>query len=146
MTSLSLISAIVLAITDGDTIKVKTERHPQVIVRLACVDSIEKRQPMGKTATTNLAQMIPVGSKVKIKPHTIDRYGRTVAEVFSNSQSVGLNQVNAGYAVVYRVPAYLKHCNVPDLDKAEKYAKLKKLGIWSVNPVCLPSDYRKKLC
>jgi micrococcal nuclease len=54
--------------------------------------------------------MLPVGPTVTIKRHTTDRYGCTVAEVFSeNGRNVGLAMVQQGNAFAYR--RYLGQCD-----------------------------------
>ena len=51
-----------------------------------------------------LQQRLPRGQLVSILPHTTDRYGRTVAEVFSDS-NINLVMVEVGQAYPLRGPA-----------------------------------------
>ena len=43
-----------------------------------------------------------VGSVVSLRPQTIDKYGRTVAEVFRGGQNTKLAMVSSGQAFAYR--------------------------------------------
>jgi len=51
-------TGLVTAITDGDTIKILTPSKQQIKVRLAEIDTPEKRQPYGKKAKQVLSDMI----------------------------------------------------------------------------------------
>ena len=47
---------------------------------------------------------------VSLRPQTIDKYGRIVAEMFRNGQYVNLAMVSSGQAFAYR--KYLAACDV----------------------------------
>ena len=51
-----------------------------------------------------LQQILPIGTSVRLQVKDVDRYGRTVAEVFTASSPVPVNQrlVSQGWAYVYR--------------------------------------------
>jgi endonuclease YncB( thermonuclease family) len=84
--------ATVLSIGDGDTIRVR-QAGRAVTVRLACIDAPETAQsPYGHEARRYLQQRLPIGREVSLDVKTTNRYGRTVAEVFSG--------VNINLAVV----------------------------------------------
>lgn len=119
----------ILSVGDGDTVRVVSDEGNKTI-RLACIDAPEKAQaPYGSNAKAFLLKSIPVGSKVSIKPFTTDRYGRLVAEVFSNGNNINLQVVRSGNAFVYR--SFLKGCDKDAYLGAENEAKANKLGIWS---------------
>lgn len=85
--------AQVISVGDGDTIRI-SGRDRALTVRLACIDAPETAQSWGKMATERLRQLLPQGQPVQIRPIEIDRYGRTVAEVFiGNSDPVNLQMV-----------------------------------------------------
>lgn len=72
-------SGKVVAVTDGDTIKVMHEGKAEKI-RLYGIDCPEKKQPFGNKAkqfTSDLA----FGKIVTIRDKGKDRYGRTIGEV-----------------------------------------------------------------
>ncbi|MHC5719193.1 MAG: thermonuclease family protein [Nostoc sp.] len=75
-----------------------------------------------------------------------DRYGRTVAEIFSSKNGIEKNfneeQLSSGLAMVY--PSYVKKCpNKLAFEKAEAIAQSKKLGVWNGN-YQRPWDYRRR--
>jgi micrococcal nuclease len=136
------INGIVASVGDGDTFRMKDERTI-LTVRLACIDAPEmKQKPYGAAAANRLRQLLPVGQAVILKVVNIDRYTRTVAEVYSGNRSINLALVQEGYAVIY--PQYLKGC--PDLQErlisGEASAKSRRLGIWAQNNPVMPWDYR----
>lgn len=84
------VEATVLSVGDGDTIKVKGNTG-NITVRLGCLDSPERNQnPWGLQSTNRLKQLLPVGSKISLKPIETDRYGRLVAEVYVGNRSIKL--------------------------------------------------------
>lgn len=145
MTSLPLaaFAAVVVSIGDGDTLRVRaTPESPPMTIRLACVDAPERNQlPWGAAAGPALRELLPVGSLVRVRPHAIDRYGRTVAEVFRGNRSAGLALVRHGYAFAYR--DYLAGCSGQYL-RMEATARNQGLGVWSVlGGIQRPWDWRR---
>lgn len=138
----SRLSGKVVSVGDGDTVRVQ-QGNRTLTVRLACVDAPEMKQaPYGQQAATRLKQLIPQGKAVQLRPVTTDRYGRMVAEVYVDGQSINLSLVQEGQAVVYR--EYLNGCAETQSQylQAENVAKQKKLGFWNQpNPV-MPADFR----
>jgi endonuclease YncB( thermonuclease family) len=70
---------LVVAVTDGDTIKVLHNGKAEKI-RLYGIDCPEKKQAFGKKATQFTAGMV-FKQMVDVKPTATDRYGRTIAWV-----------------------------------------------------------------
>jgi micrococcal nuclease len=149
----------VISVGDGDTIRVefattKPANNPNTdilqisyapaTVRLGCIDAPElKQQPWGTKSRDRLKQLLPVGKTVQIREITKDRYGRMVAEVYLGKQSINLQLVQEGAAVIYR--QYFNGCaaTAKQFEQAEAAAKKKKLGFWNqANPV-MPWDFRK---
>jgi hypothetical protein len=56
----------------------------------------------GAAFRQRIQELALVGSLVSLRPQTIDMYGRTVAEVFSNGQNINLAVVSSGQAFAYR--------------------------------------------
>jgi micrococcal nuclease len=137
------INGTIISVGDGDTIRVKTP-DKTLTVRLSCIDSPElKQQPYGQAAANRLKQLLPMGQTVTLRIADTDRYGRTVAKVYTGSTSISLALVQEGQAAVYR--QYLSGC--PELRdrllSAEAQAKQKRLGLWvQANPV-MPWEFRK---
>jgi len=135
------IRAIVLSIGDGDTIRVR-QGGQAITVRLACIDAPEAAQsPYGQQARLYLQQRLPIGREVVLDVKTTDRYGRTVAEVFS-SVNINLALVEDGQAFAYR--QYLSGCNAKDYLDAELRAGRRRFGVWQVRGgITRPWDFRR---
>jgi len=138
----NLSSAQIISVGDGDTIRAKMQGQT-VTIRLGCVDAPEMAQrPFGVQARDRLQQILPSGQTVQVRSIERDRYGRLVAELFLESQSVNLRMVTQGQAVVYT--QYLSGCAATQNQylQAENQAKQQRLGLWSqANPV-MPWDFR----
>ena len=139
------LQATVVSVGDGDTVRVRTSAKT-LTVRLACMDAPEMSQrPFGQASANRLKQLLPVGQTVALKIVDTDKYGRTVAKIYSGSLSVNLALVQEGQAVVYR--QYLAGC--PELrDRllaAEASAKSRRLGLWEQSDPVMPWDYRHRV-
>ncbi|WP_243458310.1 thermonuclease family protein [Nostoc sp. UIC 10630] len=136
----------VASVADGDTITVRRGGETKKI-RFCGIDAPEKAQPLGKESKANLQRLVnEVGGRVMITPIESDRYGRTVAEIFSSKNGVekSLNeeQLSSGNAYIYT--QYVGKCpNKIAFGNAEVIAQSKKLGVWSGN-YQRPWDYRKQ--
>ncbi|WP_199336843.1 thermonuclease family protein [Oscillatoria sp. FACHB-1407] len=134
----------VVSTGDGDTLRVR-DRGQVITVRIACTDAPERAQvPWGDRAAARLRQLLPPGQAVQLRVVDIDRYGRTVGEVFLGNEPVGVILVREGLVAVYR--DYLSGC--PDTDdlylQAEAQARQQRRGLWSeANPV-MPWDFRRQ--
>ena len=94
---LELAICLVIAITDGDTLKVRCGsegRYEQITVRLAGIDAPEKKQPYGQRARKELAALCQ-GVQARIQPRSTDRWRRAVADVQCNGTDVA--QYGRGY-------------------------------------------------
>ena len=128
-----------IEITDGDTIKINGEK-----IRFSGIDTPELKQTCIKKGESNscgiTAKQILVDkigdNKVICVSEGKDQYKRTLAECFVNDESLSSYLVRSGYAFAYR--RYSKKF-IPD----EDYAKLNKLGMWSME-FDYPWDWRKK--
>jgi endonuclease YncB( thermonuclease family) len=119
-----------VAVKDGDTIAVLTRDKKTITCRLDSIDAPEKGMDYGQAAKKYLSSLI-FGKQVYIEPHTLDKYGRTVATVWLGDVNVNLQMVKAGFAWVYR-----KYARDRAYYDAEATAKANRLGLWSLpNPV-----------
>ena len=128
-----------IKITDGDTIKVNGEK-----IRFSGIDTPELKQicikqgvkkPCGITAKEILMNKIADNKIVCIREGK-DQYRRTLAECFVNNESLSSFLVKSGYAFAYR-----RYSTKFIAD--EDFAKLNKLGMWSME-FDYPWDWRKK--
>jgi endonuclease YncB( thermonuclease family) len=135
------LSATVLSIGDGDTIRVR-QAGRAVTVRLACIDAPETAQsPHGQQARSYLQQRLPVGREVRLEVKTTDRYGRSVAEVISDI-NINLALVEDGQAFAYR--QYLSGCDAKEYLDAEYRASRRRYGVWQVEGgITRPWDFRR---
>lgn len=143
----------VIRVSDGDTIAVRQTDGREKKLRLCGIDSPEIKhgkqpgQPLGIKAKANLQRLVnEAEGTVMVTEIESDRYGRTVAEVFSSKNGVEKNfnseQVLSGMAIVY--PQYVKKCPNGDVFvKAEAIAQSKKLGVWS-GSYQKPWEYRRE--
>ena len=135
------ISATVLSIGDGDTIRVR-QAGRSITVRLACIDAPETAQsPYGQQARNYLQQRLPIGREVFLDVKTTDRYGRSVAEVFSGV-NINLALVEDGQAFPYL--QYLGDCKAQEYLDAEHRASRRRFGVWQApGAITRPWDFRR---
>ena len=119
------IAGKVVKVADGDTITVLVGRD-QVRVRLANIDTPERKQPWGKKAKQALADLV-AGAWVEVEVLDIDRYGRTVGLVLVNGIEANRALVRSGDAWVY--PKYNRD---PDLPGIEVEARAAGRGLWAL--------------
>jgi len=94
-------TAGVVGIADGDTIRVLHDNR-EVRIRLHGIDCPEKGQAFGTRAKQFTADLV-FGKDVRICVRDIDRYGRTVAEVWlEDGRMLNRELVGAGLAWWYR--------------------------------------------
>jgi endonuclease YncB( thermonuclease family) len=120
-------SVELISVGDGDTIRVRGANGKPVTIRLACIDAPESAQSSGPQATATLRQLLGAG-RLEIRPQTVDRYGRTVAEVYAGGQNVNVAMVANGAAFVYH--QYLQGCDASAYQVAEDSAMRRRLGVW----------------
>jgi endonuclease YncB( thermonuclease family) len=131
------------SIHDGDTLRVRSSKGEILKVRFACVDAPELKQPLGQESRNYLRSMInEARGKVKIQIVDVDRYGRSVAELWTKSGLLQSRMAAAGMAFAY--DQYSKNCPHWDAVKSsEKAASELKVGVWRSPNFERPWDYRK---
>lgn len=127
------------SVVDGDTIRVRIDGE-RVTVRLLGIDTPETGRPdtpvqcYGPEADARAAELLPRGSQVRLAVDPTqdreDRFGRLLAYVFRDGESVSVNQrlVAEGYARAYVVgrPFVL----APAFHRAEATARRQQRGLW----------------
>lgn len=129
----------VVGITDGDSLTVLVDRTP-IKVRLAEIDSPEKKQPFGTRAKQALSDLC-FGQQATVEKTAVDRYGRTVARVECQRRDASTEQVRSGMAWVFR--RYAKKDS--PLYPIEADARAARRGLWIDDTVEAPWDYRARL-
>lgn len=149
LTSFSQTKAIVLAVHDGDSYKVKTQ-DTTMWVRLIGVDCPEvisnyvvANQDFGVETAVHIRQMLK-GDTVTIDSVGTDIYNRQLTRVTFDSIDMTHYLVANGYGWYYysqKMP--LKERN--QLKALQKEAQKNKLGLWGMDGEKIkPSDFRKK--
>lgn len=133
-------SAKVVAVSDGDTIKVLHDGRQEKI-RLYGIDAPEKGQEFGQKAGDFTGSLL-AGRTVDVQPKDTDRYGRTVGIVLVDGQILNELIVRNGYAWVYR--PYCKESFCSSWIQAEAAARLQKKGLWSDPAIIPPWDWRQQ--
>ncbi|MCB4378257.1 nuclease [Synechococcus sp. MU1650] len=141
--SLPASGSTIISVGDGDTIRIR-DGSEKLTVRLACIDAPEISQnPYGSRSRDFLKKMLPLGTKVTLRIQTIDRYGRSVAEVFTKKGNINESIIEQGHGFVYR--RYLSKCNGSRYLSLERQAQKLGLGVWSTSSTGIqrPWDYRR---
>ena len=129
--------AKVVGVSDGDTVNVLTDKpcnsgkncksgKIQYRVRLAEIDTPEKKQPYGSRSKQALSDLV-FGRLVKVDTVDTDRYGRLVANLYVDGKWVNAELVKSGSAWVYR-----QYAKSPLLFEFEKDARINKRGLWGL--------------
>jgi micrococcal nuclease len=124
-------------VLDGDTVEVMHDGKAERI-RLAQIDCPEKNQPFGQAAKRYVLD-IAAQKIVTVQVDTVDRYGRTVGEVFL-PDGINLNKqiVGSGYAWQYK--RYSKDTEYADLELG---ARVQRLGLWQEKNPIPPWQWRR---
>lgn len=125
-------------VIDGDTVEVmhdgKVER-----IRLAQIDCPEQGQPFGQAAKRYVLK-VAAQKIVTVEVETVDRYGRTVGEVFlPDGSNLNKRIVGAGYGWQYK-----KYSKDPAYADLEAEARAAKLGLWKDKNPIPPWEWRRE--
>ena len=134
-----LITARVVGITDGDTIKVLAPGNKLVKIRLHGIDCPEGGQAFGKKAKQFVSDQC-FGKTIQYREVDIDRYGRTVATVYLESgKELNLEIIKAGFAWHYR-----RYSDRQDYADAEEEARRAGIGLWVDKDPTPPWEWRRE--
>jgi micrococcal nuclease len=79
------VPATVERVIDGDTIAVTLDLGWEIYkhdhVRVAHIDAPELKTPEGKLARAYAETLLPVGRKIIVVSHSLDKYGRALATI-----------------------------------------------------------------
>jgi endonuclease YncB( thermonuclease family) len=122
-----------LYVTDGDTIKLNGDR-----IRLTCIDAPEKTQPYSLEAKEHLMKLLE-GKEIQVVKESTDRYGRILAWLIVEGDTINNKMVEDGFAWWYEY-----YCgDNKTLERLQTTAKEKKIGLWlDPNPIN-PYQWRK---
>jgi len=128
----------VIKVIDGDTFDMKsgTER---VRIRMFGIDSPERGQAYNVKAKEFTASLV-AGRAVRIIVRDQDRYGRIVADVYTEDGShVNAEIIRAGFAW-----HFTRYSNNPELASAEREAKDSRRGLWQDGHPTPPWEFRRQ--
>jgi endonuclease YncB( thermonuclease family) len=140
---------VITNVIDGDTVVVRTEQHPQVVVCLAGIDAPELArgkndpgQPLAKESRDFLVNLL-TNKALTMSIFTTDTLKRPVVLLTDGDKLIngeplatGLAEVSEEYFDV--LPVKVQNA----LKNAEYDAKQKSLGIWGLTNYQRPSEYR----
>ena len=135
-----VITGKVVGVKDADTIQIlfRANNEPKVYdIRLAEIDAPEKHQAYGNKSKQALSDKI-YGKDVTINVVSIDRYQRTVAQVYIGDRWINKEMVAEGWAWQY--PQY---STSQELTQVELQARSKRLGLWADKDPTPPWEWRK---
>lgn len=134
----------VTRIVDGDTL----DCAPLGRIRLIGIDAPERGQhPFGLQATAALTTLAPVGSRLlaEFDVQVRDRYGRTLAYLWTDNFMVNWAMVRLGFAMIATYPPNVQY--VERLKDAQTAAREEGRGFWGGGGfLCSPADYRAGRC
>lgn len=121
----------VVAVIDGDTVKVLDSNQVKHTIRLMGIDAPEKKQPFHSRAKQALSDC-SYGQVATVQGSKLDRWGRLIGKVMVGKTDCNLRQLQLGMAWHYT--AYIKE--QPKADRgiyadAQEEAKKTKKGLWS---------------
>lgn len=129
--------ARVIAVMDGDTVLVLRDGR-KIKVRLLNIDAPESDQEFGKESRQALVNRV-LKKQVHVHSQAVDSYGRMLAEISVDGQSVNEEQVKSGmaweYSHFHRNKRYLS---------LNRQAQESRRGLWAqaVSPIS-PEQWRK---
>ena len=118
----------VVAVRNGNEIKILIDDNQRVKVMLAEINSPEKAQPYGNRSKQALSTLV-FNKAVTVRAQSTDRYGRIVGRVYADGVDVCAEMVRQGAAWVYR-----QYARDQGLLILEDEAQQKRVGLWDLPP------------
>jgi micrococcal nuclease len=138
-------------VIDGDTVIVSSPGN-ELKIRLDSIDCPEDGQEWGEIATAGLIKLIG-GKHVHLEEHKIDRYERTVATLYvrhdNDPEWLNVNErmITLGHAwVMRRFYEHLPKHRQDKLNRLERWAKSKRVGLWKADNPIPPWEWRNDEC
>lgn len=132
----TVLAGKVVAVSDGDTLRVLDASGKQHVVRLQGIDAPETKQAFGTKARERLAKLT-MSKAVEVKVHGRDKYGRTLGTVQIKGEDVNRRMVADGMAW-----HYARFDKSPELAAAQRDAKAAKRGLWAEGNAVPPWEWR----
>ena len=134
-------------VIDGDTVIVK-QNWSEIRIRLYGIDCPEDGQPWGDIATAGLIKMVG-GKDIYLEAHGVDKHDRTLGTIYTwnGKEFVNVNErmVMLGHAWVMRALFdQLPRERQEKLNRLERWARSKRVGLWKADKPIPPWQWRKK--
>ena len=127
---------------DGDSVRLIDKDGQRVAVRLAGIDAPEKNQAYSDRSRQNLISLM-ADCQPELSVQKIDRFGRSVGQMFCGERDLSLAQLERGYA--WHFTRYAREQPVElrsSYREAQERAKAAKLGLWHDDNPIEPWVYR----
>ncbi|WP_028455356.1 thermonuclease family protein [Chitinilyticum litopenaei] len=141
----AVLSGEVVGVADGDTVTLLTPDKTEYRLRLAYIDSPEKKQAFGQQAKKALSDLV-YRRQIEATITDVDRYGRGVALLTQDGRAINLAQVESGHAWFYRQYAKkaLSRGEFARYAAAEDAARQAQQGLWRDRDPTPPWEWRKQ--
>jgi endonuclease YncB( thermonuclease family) len=106
-------------------------------IRLRGIDAPESKMPYGQEAKEELTKIVQ-GKHLRVLVFDQDQYGRSVGDIYCNGKFVQEVMLKKGLAWHYK--AYDQR---PELEKWEREARAKRVGLWASSNPEMPWEWRK---
>jgi micrococcal nuclease len=132
------LTGTVVGVHDGDTLRMLSGRTT-IKVRLYGIDAPELGQPFSRASREKLSALT-FGRTIRLVPHGKDVFGRQLADVIlDDGTNVNHEMVRSGMAYYFR-----RYARSEDLERCENDARRARRGVWSVDNLTPPWEYRKR--
>ena len=132
------ITAKVIKVIDGDSIKVRTAEGKEYEIQIEGTDAPELKQEYGKESSEALKKMV-FDSDVRVSWKKKDNFDRPLAQVYRGDKHINAEMISSGNA--WHFKRYNQSQALADL---EIQAKKEKKGLWKLENSIAPWDYRKE--
>jgi endonuclease YncB( thermonuclease family) len=135
---------LVVGVTDGDTLRIRSNTGFPIVIRLQGIDAPETTQAYGLAATAVLREST-LHKRVTAECNKTDRYRRQVCLVKVDGVDVGLQMLLRGHAWHYkRFSSEQTQQKSREYAEAENEAVAQRRGLWQQDAPEAPWDWRAK--
>lgn len=130
----------VVAVTDGDTVRMLIAGNREIKIRLAEVDAPESSQSYGQASKRELSSLV-YNKVARAVVTDVDRYGRAVARLYVGERDINAEMVRRGAAW-----AFTRYSTDPRIPRLERDARAARRGLWSLqaDQVQAPWEWRDR--
>jgi len=139
------LAGVVVAVHDGDTLRIRGEDGRVTRIRVAGIDAPEVCQRYWKASRDRLRALVVDKRDVRVVTYKTDVYGREVARVYVGTQDVGIVLVEEGLA--WHARRYENEQTASErlaLRDAEAKAHAAHRGLWSQPSPEAPWKFRRR--